>query len=196
MGSVNQDHVNTGTVHRGDAPLGFIVVVHPGHPLVGQVVPVARRYGRRNGRQWVIELPDGSRQYIPVTWCTPLATAQGDHDVAARDPDRRPPPPMRSSPLTLTALRDLAARVRQLQEADQQRGEQHHHGRTAADTEASQQTDRDARPPDGGDTAEPPAVGELRAYGPPAVGPDAAAGGASAGNCPGASGTGAGEVSR
>jgi ABC-type glycerol-3-phosphate transport system substrate-binding protein len=51
--------------------------VHPGHPLVGRGLPVVRRYRERGERLWVIELPDGSRQYVPASWCTPLAPRVG-----------------------------------------------------------------------------------------------------------------------
>lgn len=90
------------------------MVTHPGHPLVGRSLPVARRYRERGERLWVIELPDGSRQYIPAAWCTPLATAES----AAVTHDRHgvPQQPKEgASPLSLAGLRDLAALVRRLQ---------------------------------------------------------------------------------
>jgi hypothetical protein len=50
------------------------MVVYRGHPLVGRIVTVVRRYGRRERGQWIIELPDGSRQYVPISWCAPLSS--------------------------------------------------------------------------------------------------------------------------
>ena len=46
--------------------LGSAVVTHPDHPLWQQRVRVVQR----DRTQWVIELPDGSRQHIPASWCT------------------------------------------------------------------------------------------------------------------------------
>ena len=67
------DQAYTGTVGAERQGLGRIIVEHPGHPLVGRSLPVVRRYRERGERLWVIELPDGSRQYVPASWCTPLA---------------------------------------------------------------------------------------------------------------------------
>jgi hypothetical protein len=53
-------------VPSGDRHLGHTLVLYPGHPLVGRIVSVVRRYGRREQGQWIIEVPDGSRQYIPI----------------------------------------------------------------------------------------------------------------------------------
>ena len=100
------------------------MVVYPGHPLVGRIVPVVRRYGQRGEGQWVIELPDGSRQYVPAAWCSPLSSSRETLTVPAPPPDGPPPPGAAPSPLSLAALRDLAALVRRLREAAGQRGEE------------------------------------------------------------------------
>ena len=80
------DRAKTGTYVAERQALGRIIVVHPGHPLVGRSLPVVRRYRERGERLWVIQLPDGSRQYVPASWCTPLAPP------AERPAPARPPP--------------------------------------------------------------------------------------------------------
>ena len=106
--------------------LGSIIILHLGHPLAGQTVPVVRRYREHGERLWVIELPDGSRQYVPASWCTSLASSEspsraGDSSVGRESSEH----PM--SPLSLAALRDLAALVRHLRERAEARGEEHAH---------------------------------------------------------------------
>jgi len=140
------------------------MVLHPGHPLVGQLLAVVRRYGQRAERQWVIELPDGSRQYVPAAWCTPLAASQENLSVPANAPHGRP-----SSPLSLPALRDLAALVRRLQAAGQEREEQRRDGTAADNRRASERAHRAERD---GAAAQPPKVGEFPASGSPAPGAD------------------------
>jgi len=108
----------------GDRQLGHIMVLYPGHPLVGQIVSVVRRYGQRERGQWVIELPDGSRQYVPISWCSPLSSPEETRPVSASSQDGPPSDGAASSPLSLSALRDLAALVRRLQEEAAQRGEE------------------------------------------------------------------------
>src|SRR6188768_2354388 len=109
---MTEDQGKTGTPRRATQALGRIIVEHAGHPLVGQSLPVVRRYRERGERLWVIELPDGSRQYVPASWCTPLAASQEGLSVPGNAPDERPSPAGTSSPLTVTVLRDLAALVR------------------------------------------------------------------------------------
>src|SRR6266542_4017022 len=108
------------------------MVVYAGHPLVGCVVPVVRRYGQRGDGQWVIELPDGSRQYVPAAWCSPLSLSRETLTVPPPPQDGPPPPGAAPSPLSLTALRDLAALVRHLQEASGQRREEQDDARRTA----------------------------------------------------------------
>ena len=115
------------------------MVVYPGHPLVGCVVSVVRRYGQRGDGQWVIELPDGSRQYVPASWCSPLSSSRETLTVPLPLPDGPPPPGIASSPLSLAALRDLAALVRHLQEASGQRREEQDDARPAARAAARQE---------------------------------------------------------
>ena len=110
-------------VPSGDRQLGCTMVVYPGHPLVGRIVTVVRRYGRRERGQWIIELPDGSRQYVPISWCAPLSS-EGAPPVPAASPDEPPAAGSAPSPLSLAVLRDLAAAVRRLQEEAAQRGEE------------------------------------------------------------------------
>ena len=106
--------------------------MYAGHPLVGHVVPVVRRYGQRREGQWVIELPDGSRQYLPAMWCSPLSSSRETLTVPRPPQDGPPPHGAAESPLSLTALRDLAALVRHLREAPGQRGEEQDDARRAA----------------------------------------------------------------
>jgi hypothetical protein len=119
-----QDQASAGAPNGERYLLGRILVRHPGHPLAGRVLPVVRRYREHGERLWVIELPDGSRQYVPASWCAPLVSSQtlpiaGDPSVG-----RQPPaPPV--SPLSRAALRDLAALVRHLRERGEPRGEEH-----------------------------------------------------------------------
>src|SRR5207248_5411485 len=107
------------------------MVVHPGHPLVGRVVSVVRRYGQRGEGQWVIELPGGSRQYVPASWCSPPSSSR---EALTVPPPQDGPPPHGAAPslLSLTALRDLAALVRHLREASGQRREEQDDARRAA----------------------------------------------------------------
>jgi len=142
------------------------MVRHPGHPLVGQLLAVVRRYGQRAERQWVIELPDGSRQYVPAAWCTPLAASQENLSVPTNAPHGRPSSAKDASPLSLSALRDLAALVRRLQ-AGQQQEEQRRDG-TAADQRGAGEPERRAER--AGASAKPPEVGEFPASGSPAPG--------------------------
>ena len=113
-------------------------MVYAGHPLVGHVVPVVRRYGQRREGQWVIELSDGSRQYLPAAWCSPLSSSRETLTVPAPPQDGLPPHGAAPSPLSLTALRDLTALVRHLREASGQRREEQDDARRAA-REASRQ---------------------------------------------------------
>ena len=99
------------------------MVLYPGHPLVGRIVPVVRRYGQRERGQWVIELPDGSRQYVPTSWCSPVSS-EGPPAVPASSEDGSPPEGPVPSPLSVEALRNLAALVRRLREEGVQRGEE------------------------------------------------------------------------
>jgi hypothetical protein len=103
------------------------MVLYPGHPLVGRIVSVVRRYGQRERGQWIIELPDGSRQYVPISWCSPLSSSEETLPVPASSRDEPPSEGAGGpSPLSLTALRNLAALVRRLQEEAAQRGEEQH----------------------------------------------------------------------
>ncbi len=102
------------------------MVLYPGHPLVGRIVSVVRRYGQRERGQWIIELPDGSRQYVPISWCSPLSSSEETVPVPASSQDDPPSEGTAPSPLSLSALRDLAALVRQLQEEATQRGKEQH----------------------------------------------------------------------
>src|SRR5881227_4122053 len=93
--------------------MGHIIVVHPGHPLVGHSLPVVRRYREHGQRLWVIELPDGTRQYLPAAWCTPLVPLGSTAMVGVHPPVSEPPPEP-PSPLSLAGLRELAALVRRV----------------------------------------------------------------------------------
>jgi hypothetical protein len=122
---MKQDQAPAGTLHSQSQHLGSIVILHPGHPLAGRTVPVVRRYREHGERLWVIEVSDGSRQYVPASWCTPLAPSS-ERPAGAGDPSvGRPPPEPPASPLSLAALRELAALVRHLRERDEVGGEEH-----------------------------------------------------------------------
>src|SRR5687768_12361634 len=108
------------------------MVEYAGHPLVSHVIPVGPRYGQRGDGQWVIELPDGSRQYLPASWCSPLSSSRETLTVPPSSEDGPPPHGAAPSPLSLTALRDLAALVRHLREASGQRREEQDDARPAA----------------------------------------------------------------
>jgi hypothetical protein len=112
--TLNEAQANAGTSVSRRNRLGSIVIVNPGHPLRGQSFRVVRRYRERGEQLWVIELPDGSRQYVPASWATPLALTSeeqpmaGDSYAGGQVPDGVPL-------LSLAGLRDLAALVRRLQ---------------------------------------------------------------------------------
>jgi len=148
------------------------MVLYPGHPLLGHVVTVVRRYGQRERGQWIIELPDGSRQYVPISWCAPLSSAEETLPVPKSSQDGTPSEGPLPSPLSLEALRNLAALVRRLQEEAAQRGEEQHNAGPGAreDTSQGSATDRE----DETDGAE---VGELPAGGSASTGTDDSAGG-------------------
>src|SRR5947209_16146461 len=154
-----QDQPDTGSVPSGDRQLGHTMVLYPGHPLVGRIVTVVRRYGRRERGQWILELPDGRRQYVPISWCSPLSS-EGSPPVPAASPDDPPLGGIHPSPLSLSGLRDLAAMVRRLQEEAALRGEEEDHaGRTAGEDDQRHQRPDGGRPP--GDTAGDLAVAEM-----------------------------------
>ncbi len=124
----NQDQINAGAVPHSAKSIGRIMVVHSGHPLVGRTFPVVRRYSQRGERHWVIELPDGSRQYILASWCTPLTSSpESPHGVVTAMTDTSSSDRL-SSPLNLSALRDLATVVRALQEVSGSDGGAHEQG--------------------------------------------------------------------
>lgn len=90
-------------------------------------MPVARRYRERGERLWVIELADGSRQYVPASWCTPLAIGENPpgsgRSPAEEDLSARP-----VLPLNLAGLRELASFVRHLRERAGAWSEEHGDG--------------------------------------------------------------------
>jgi hypothetical protein len=120
-----QDQASTGTLRSQSQRLGSIVIMHPGHPLAGRTLPVVRRYREHGERLWVIELSDGSRQYVPASWCAPLAPSSERPSGAGEPSVGRPPPGHPASPLSLAALRELAALVRHLRERGEAGGEEH-----------------------------------------------------------------------
>ena len=137
------------------------MVLYPGHPLVGRIAPVVRRYGQRERGQWVIELPDGSRQYVPISWCSPLAS-EGLPTMPASSQDESPSEGAAPSPLSLSALRDLAALVRRLQEEAAQRGEEQQDAeRPPAEDARQEHTTRRGHPSATEREAGVAAVGEL-----------------------------------
>src|SRR5262249_16507422 len=105
--------------------MGYTMVVHLGHPLVGRTLPVVRGYGRREKRRWVVETPDGSRQGVPAAWCTPPAPSPGSLHTPADAGEGASPAGAAPSPLSLAALRDLAALVHRLKEARGSQEEEH-----------------------------------------------------------------------
>ena len=167
----NHDQATTGTVQSSHKSLGSIMVVHHGHPLAGCTLPVVRRYRHAGERQWVIELPDGSRQYVPASWCTPLMGPSGRVSAVGTTMDGSPPSDHAVTPLNLTALRDLAALVRRLQEArasregKQQDAAANHEGQTRR-PDTGPRRSREASGPQRGVTS----MGDLPGGGPPAPG--------------------------
>jgi hypothetical protein len=162
-------------VPSGDRQLGRTIVLYPGHPLVGRVVSVVRRYGRREQGQWIIELPDGSRQYVPISWCAPLSspeeTSPRGYPMPASSRDEPPSEGAAPSPLSLSALRDLAAVVRRLQEEAAQRGEEQQDAERRPDQNASEdQATGGERHPRANRGTGVAAVGELPARGSAAPG--------------------------
>lgn len=149
----------------GDRQLGRTIVLYPGHPLVGRVVSVVRRYGQRERGQWIIELPDGSRQYVPISWCSPLSSSEERLPVPLSSQDGTSSEDPAPSPLSVEVLRNLAALVRRLQEEAAQRGEEQHNAGPGA-REHTAQGSATARE-DEADVAE---VGELPAGGSAATG--------------------------
>jgi hypothetical protein len=158
-------------MHSSHKSLGRIMVVHPGHPLAGCTLSVVRRYRHAGERQWVIELPDGSRQYVPASWCTPLKGPSGSRSAGGTTMDGSPPSDHAVTPLNLRALRDLAALVRRLQEAKasregkQQDAAANHEGQTRRPDTGTRRS-REASGPQRRVTA----LGELPGGGPPAPG--------------------------
>ena len=148
-------------VPSGDRQLGRTMVLYPGHPLVGRSVTVVRRYGRREHGQWIIELPDGSRQYIPISWCAPLSL-EGLPPVSGSS-QAEPPEGGAPSPLSLAVLRALAAEVRRLQEGAVQRGEEQQdaEGTPGEKGQHEPATERGARPSDARPDARATEMGEL-----------------------------------
>jgi hypothetical protein len=157
-----------------DQRLGSIVILHAGHPLVGQLLPVVRRYRERGEPLWVIELLDGSRQYVPAAWCTPLASMES-LSLAGTFPVGQESCDAPASRLTLAALRDLALLVRHLRERVAAQREEH-----ADDAAVKRPYPEDERPATtAGASASSPAteqsaaVGEFPVAGaPPATGRD------------------------
>jgi hypothetical protein len=139
------------------------MVLYPGHPLVGHIVSVVRRYGQRERGRWIIELPDGSRQYIPISWCSPLSSSEGTLSMPGSSEDGSPPEGADPSPLSLEALRNLAALVRRLQEEAAQRGEeQQDAGRaTGEDPEQGPESGSREQSGDSEQDARPAGLGEL-----------------------------------
>jgi hypothetical protein len=69
---------------KAEQGLRYVRVIHPHHPLVGQVVKVVRQLGQYPGyaeRQWVIELPDHSRTSLPLSWAVEI-------DMIPHNPNR------------------------------------------------------------------------------------------------------------
>jgi hypothetical protein len=149
------------------------MVLYPGHPLVGRTVSVVRRYGRRERGQWIIELPDGSRQYIPISWCAPLSSFEERLLMPASSRDDPPSEGAAPSPLSLSTLRDLAIVVRRLQEEAAQRGEEQHNAGPGACEDPAQRSAIEQA-----DATDVTGMGELPAGGSAPAGAHDSAGGA------------------
>ena len=166
-----QDQSTAGTLRSQSQRLGSIMIMHPSHPLAGQTLPVVRRYREHGERLWVIELPDGSRQYVPASWCTSLASSEspsltGDSSVGRQSPEGS------VSPLSLAALRDLAALVRHLREREEVRRKEHADDAVVERRELGDEH-RASVPSAGGQSpaaARPAVVGEFPACGSPLAG--------------------------
>jgi hypothetical protein len=170
-----QDQPPAGQVPGQSKSLGSIIVTHPGHPLVGRHLPVVRRYAHRGERQWIIELADGSRQYLPASWCTPLARPAEDLGVPLTPPDPDPSASRSPAPLLdLASLRALAAYVRHLREREGAREGEQHDGATVEqrrDVSSPGPAEQRRRGQRGRKRGAPP-LGELPDSAPPAPDPD------------------------
>ncbi|MCQ3979861.1 MAG: hypothetical protein DPW09_41115 [Anaerolineae bacterium] len=62
----------------------YVRVIHPAHPLSGQIVKVLRAASDPVGaeRHWLIEGPDGQRLLLPQAWADPVS----DPDSPASEP--------------------------------------------------------------------------------------------------------------
>ena len=163
---LKQDQAKTGILDSQTQVLGYIIIVHPGHPLVGQTVPVVRRYRERGERLWVIGVADGSRQYVPASWCTPLAPPQNPSRWE-RSPAEDDLLESSGSPLSLAGLRDLAALVRHLREREATRRKERGDEASNEQRQIFDPNPSDARPrPDERQSGQRPArLGELSSAG-------------------------------
>jgi hypothetical protein len=95
-------------------------VVHPNHPLSGQLVKVVRQTGHAAyaERQWVVELPDQTRSSLPLSWAVPvegLAAERPETDNVGED----------ILCVDVSALLKLARMVRNLTIIQSEKGETH-----------------------------------------------------------------------
>jgi hypothetical protein len=61
---------------RSDGQTDWVRIVASHHPLVGRIVRLIRSVAREDGPWAFVELPDGRREHIPLTW-TDLSTNGG-----------------------------------------------------------------------------------------------------------------------
>ena len=177
----NHDQPATGAMYSSHKNLGSIMVVHPSHPLVGTTLPVVRRYRHRGVSQWVIELPDGGRQYVPASWCMPVGTWAGSKSTVGIPTEGSPLPESGVPVLSLSALRDLAALVRHLKEAHASREGAQQDAAQSADATEERRQGRARRTRRAPRHRRAPLMGELCGDGAPSGGPPADRGGSPTG---------------
>ena len=102
-------------------------MVHPNHPLNGQLVRVVRQTGHPayTERQWVVELPDQTRGSLPLSWAV---SVEGLPEEPSEIDDVEEANPC----VTVSTLLRLARMVRNLTTIQSDKGETHGQSTTLA----------------------------------------------------------------
>jgi hypothetical protein len=66
----------------------YVRIIHPHHPLVGQLVRVVQqaRHSAYSERQWVIELANQTCASIPLSWAVPAQDSQEPRPFTMSEP--------------------------------------------------------------------------------------------------------------